>query len=871
MKQQVYLILCAVLFALHNITVQANDGVIVYHHSGDVTAAVIERVDSMHVSHYDLDSLYHQEFVVQDIFLPDTTYRIPIADIDSIVFHTPDPKYREDVTPLDFSQTNYIISSTDSTILFAADTPESFLPKPNEVFVVKPDETVDASGFAGHLVSMEKNDEGILCTFSAACIDDIFSSIILVGTAESETDTEDQTSARAKIYSKGTKHLAVPGYLSLTATIPDLGSVSGGFTNPELTIDYFVCYNHKPLKDNVRVTAHFKSKGDINMTLAKELSYGKPHWTGSKDFKILANGIPVGGVGLSWGWFAEASGSINATTTIPFSIDVFKGFSYIEGENLRNLSRDDDFKMEKPEWQIQLDGSLYAGAAVKVFAYLLNQQVAALDLTAKFGPEVSATIPLINSGKNIDTWSYNQLSNVEVSSGLKLEVQPHYKVALQTVKEFPLKLETKLRTSTRKLIPTIEDTEWKAIVNSHGTLNAKVSEDSFFPVQLGWLRYDDNYKLVGKDYLPETYYNNKEWANDGLSMEVKNLPAKYKYKAYPVIKLFDTVELRVPISVDMVNLKCPVHITDFATTSTQQSENGFEYEGKTYKYKYNVSLTAQIDDLEGVTDWGYVYQDPDGNIRRISLIEHGNSYVDKNYAYYRNDNPSVAMLYGYVLYDGESDYLDDEPKPYTLGLPALCPDGNHPHAIDLGLPSGTKWSCCNLEARSPEDIGTYYSWGEPYKKDNYWMFSYSHYKYADNTENWPDYINEPTSYVDIGTDISGTKYDAAHVNWGGTWCMPNTDQITELKNNCTYVQQERNGVKGLLMTGKNGNQIFLPPTGYLHNLPSNGYDFSKGYYWSSNSMSGANSNSYAIHFGANTFSYGNNMRYSGMPIRAVCK
>ena len=27
---------------------------------------------------------------------------------------------------------------------------------------------------------------------------------------------------------------------------------------------------------------------------------------------------------------------------------------------------------------------------------------------------------------------------------------------------------------------------------------------------------------------------------------------------------------------------------------------------------------------------------------------------------------------------------------------SLCPDNNHPHMIDLGLPSGTKWACCNL-------------------------------------------------------------------------------------------------------------------------------------------------------------------------------
>ena len=30
-----------------------------------------------------------------------------------------------------------------------------------------------------------------------------------------------------------------------------------------------------------------------------------------------------------------------------------------------------------------------------------------------------------------------------------------------------------------------------------------------------------------------------------------------------------------------------------------------------------------------------------------------------------------------------------------------CPDSNHPHMIDLGLSSGTKWSCCNIDATNP--------------------------------------------------------------------------------------------------------------------------------------------------------------------------
>ena len=48
-----------------------------------------------------------------------------------------------------------------------------------------------------------------------------------------------------------------------------------------------------------------------------------------------------------------------------------------------------------------------------------------------------------------------------------------------------------------------------------------------------------------------------------------------------------------------------------------------------------------------------------------------------------------------------------------------CPDNNHPHMIDLGLPSGTKWACCNVGASAPEDYGNYYAWGETQPKSVY--------------------------------------------------------------------------------------------------------------------------------------------------------
>lgn len=106
-----------------------------------------------------------------------------------------------------------------------------------------------------------------------------------------------------------------------------------------------------------------------------------------------------------------------------------------------------------------------------------------------------------------------------------------------------------------------------------------------------------------------------------------------------------------------------------------------------------------------------------------------------------------------------------------------CPDNNHPHWIDLGLPSGTLWRCCNEGASTPEDYGGYYEFGQ-------------------------------------------------------VASAPTLDQIRELEDNTYYVWTTQNGVNGGKFTGSNGGTIFLPAAGFAwdgENYPSG----SNGFCWSS--------------------------------------
>ena len=186
-----------------------------------------------------------------------------------------------------------------------------------------------------------------------------------------------------------------------------------------------------------------------------------------------------------------------------------------------------------------------------------------------------------------------------------------------------------------------------------------------------------------------------------------------------------------------------------------------------------------------------------------------------------------------------------------------CLDNHHPHMIDLGLPSGTKWACCNVGADKPEVYGGYYAWGETEEKTDY---SWGMYTHSDGS--WD-------ACHDLGSNIAGTKYDVAHVKWGGSWVMPSKEQRDELINNCTYEWITVNGVNGGKFTSKtNGNSIFLPAAGrrYVSDFDHVG---SRGNYWSSTQYPSGAGSAYILNFySGNAYSsYGT--RDHGRTVRPV--
>ncbi len=202
-------------------------------------------------------------------------------------------------------------------------------------------------------------------------------------------------------------------------------------------------------------------------------------------------------------------------------------------------------------------------------------------------------------------------------------------------------------------------------------------------------------------------------------------------------------------------------------------------------------------------------------------------------------------------------------------------------AVDLGL--SVKWATFNVGATSPEEFGDYFCWGETTPNSDYWWHTYK----------WCEFVAEPfdlhfTKYFlsneypeDIEctgkTDYKSTldlSNDAAAVNWGGNWRMPTESEIFELYQQCDWMwtfmlNKSDLPIKGVKITGPNGNSIFLPAAGYrwnskVHNVGE------ECDYWSSSLVKDQSARAWDLYVTPVSWWIGNGFRCNGFPVRPVC-
>lgn len=166
---------------------------------------------------------------------------------------------------------------------------------------------------------------------------------------------------------------------------------------------------------------------------------------------------------------------------------------------------------------------------------------------------------------------------------------------------------------------------------------------------------------------------------------------------------------------------------------------------------------------------------------------------------------------------------------------------------------GPYWAECNVGASKPEEYGLYFCWGETVGHAGDWVFT------AADSAVWGKTYSELQTfgYIDIAGNLLA-EHDAATAHLDAPWRMPTDMEFRALTDNCMVTPMKRNGVNGLLVTGKGdyaSKSIFLPASdphdwSYGNDCIPAG---SLGFYWTSTTKlaiyltSGVGACSFAFH------------------------
>ena len=219
-------------------------------------------------------------------------------------------------------------------------------------------------------------------------------------------------------------------------------------------------------------------------------------------------------------------------------------------------------------------------------------------------------------------------------------------------------------------------------------------------------------------------------------------------------------------------------------------------------------------------------------------------------------------------------WLDPEEstqEPLTPSTPEEPEQGSYMEYVDLGLPSGIKWSKWNVGASSENEEGDYLCWGDPTGE----LVTHGGYHGEYYVGTCPASLTDPRY----------RHLDIAYVRSGGECHTPTSAQMKELIDYCTFTYTTNyNGVTGLngyivkKKKSTSSNHIFLPCLGYREailsvndgiNITYSPDNKTRCFYWSAD-VSG----------NANVYGWGclyefplNNERHEsislGMPIRPV--
>ncbi|MBR1394570.1 MAG: hypothetical protein IJ559_02790 [Prevotella sp.] len=804
----------------------------IYLNDGRFEAFFRQEVDSITFSYEDEQGRTYDEIVMQRVYTKDSVYLIPIASIDSVAFLTPQTIVNEKVFPLTVEHARYISNGSITGFTLSAAAPESMRPRVGHIVVATADCDAFPNGIMATVQSVGNVADGFSYSCKRASIDEVFDQLVAYERLEAVNESADTAGDSIAAVRQ------LPGKLEKDKKY-DLWDFDweSEFGEDEAKLKFggrdvatLRLAVRKTLFSPLYAKIELNNKFTASMDFHGEVSAEK-EWEKQLGKTVTCGKIPVPYTfGLFWlepkfsvfgyaGISGKASVDFHAHNTRTDSIS----FVYHKGKWKFPHGSKDDPGIDVA--QLNLEGSAEVGLK-PVMDFSLNGTGASFGLTGKIGIRETANFVYDANGA-ADGSLYEAMKDSYVRTTLPWSLQAQ--ASLNLFEDYDVNAgkdddkagkdddkagkdddeADKDKMQTEPIGP--EDPpqlghdiyflpEFSNVYalgnsgdNSAAWCIATASRPCLLPLTLGFQLFDVLNKPVPAVYSSATYSADRA----PFSVDVNGLEGG-QYTARPVISIMGRDLVASPA----------VQVIKVATFEAQQADGTVTLHGKVYGTatdKAGFYYGPHIDLENKPTPASYVEATLGANgefTATLTDLAPGNLYV-----------AAVANVPDNL---GQTTESRGEPLLLTIKAP-VADEPTAGAVIDLGL--SVKWAAWNVGATSPEEIGGYCGWAMNHVSMNYDGSDYEHSdKFANGGTGKLGQLRQARN--DIGFDICGNpQYDAALA--AGMGRLPTQKEFQELKDNCTVKLITYKERSGLLLTGPNGNSIFLPFAG----------DSNTGSYW----------------------------------------
>lgn len=522
---------------------KAQDRIFVYRNDGGFDAFLKSEVDSMTLSHEDAEGKYHAGWETQLIHTPDSTYRIPLAAIDSISFYAPPTILNKDVFILTAEHDAYITQADTVSFTFAPGTPEELLPVKGNLVVSRYDCTSFPDGIVARVTYMAEDAAGMHYECERTGIDEVFDQILLyeectpAQDAKAEKSTKASIEANATIWDETYKENFEKDGTSASIEVNDKASLRVLMRKTLGSPFYFKLELENKLDINPSLTAISEAKMGASFNIIKEKSIGRIPIPYTPLFFVPK---------ISMAGYFDLTGEVKLEAGLFFNRLDMISFEYKEGEWGCNYSH-----KQEGGWdiaQLSMEGAAEVGISPELlFSFCGTATGVGVNFSAGLKEYVNFKFDAL---EYFDTGAYAAIKESYANTTAPYSISVFAQAGLFDSDNSPRWTKTfsdeKQIGNDKFIVP-----EFSEITCTDGTesnsevVSTNISRDLLLPTNVGFAVYDDENNLISKKYSSATYTGPSEWPFKGLSEQFSRLESG-EYTVYPLIKIFDKELLATP-------------------------------------------------------------------------------------------------------------------------------------------------------------------------------------------------------------------------------------------------------------------------------------------------------------------------------------